>query len=492
MSSRRNSFWLGGQFLTSAILSFIAFKFNILNFGEQLFGAWLILYSIWSLGLGIDFGFGNTIIRFINSTRSKNSNDNASGIYSFSLTVISGMAIILTIIGIIVGAYFYLPNENLVPARFYDNLLYSFIILGFNFFLQYLSIAFKSTLEGFGYFVHTSRISIIYSITNFIFILLVYYLKFSIVYLSIGMLVSSSIYLSQLFLLKRMKIQSTRYNPMKAFIGSEIRSYIKFSFNLQISSILIALLDPIIKYLLGNYISLGSVAYFEISRRISTSLSGLYQVSFKYLLNKTSSLSSIEAKETFMLGAGKKISKIGATYSLVLYGAGIFFIYIVIMLWFNEIQIFFYLSLVLAGDALQPLTLTGYQYLMGIGKTAVLTLLHASQLLIISLSLLFTALLWGSPLGLLSFMPAIFLSTIIIYRISFSELKHGFNYLFDREIIAKVSFLTAVLLSLPFFTYYLNNRIILYLFFMSITFIAISYKEILWIAGIFVKNNTRV
>lgn len=65
MKDKKNSFWLALQYVLSIIVAFSIIKINIMNFGEELFGMWLIFLSIWNLGIALDFGFGTSLVKFI-------------------------------------------------------------------------------------------------------------------------------------------------------------------------------------------------------------------------------------------------------------------------------------------------------------------------------------------------------------------------------------------------------------------------------------------
>ena len=62
-ADKKNSFWLSAQFSMTLIVSLINLKINLVHFGSQLFGIWLMLAAIWGFGTALDFGFGTAVVK---------------------------------------------------------------------------------------------------------------------------------------------------------------------------------------------------------------------------------------------------------------------------------------------------------------------------------------------------------------------------------------------------------------------------------------------
>ena len=76
MSSKKDNIWLAGHYILTMLTSLLALKFNLMNFGAELFGVWVLLSSIWGLSNVLDLGFGMALIRAISRGKSKNSDLN--------------------------------------------------------------------------------------------------------------------------------------------------------------------------------------------------------------------------------------------------------------------------------------------------------------------------------------------------------------------------------------------------------------------------------
>src|SRR5690606_12270137 len=96
-----------------------------------------------------------------------------------------------------------------------------------------------------------------------------------------------------------------------------IKKMFKFSFSIQIASILGALLDPIAKIIIGNYNSLSMVSYYEVARRFAIAISGLFNTTFKTILPQTSILENISDYKEFIINQAPKYSKFGIIYSAI-------------------------------------------------------------------------------------------------------------------------------------------------------------------------------
>ncbi len=454
MSTKKNTLWLGGQFLSASLLAFIAIKINILNYGDTLLGSWLILSSVWSLSLGIDFGFGVTIIRFISAARSENPEFNVEDIYSFSVVAIVVLGILLGAVSYSIGYAFYLSNPGIVPPAQYSGLRLSFDLLALNFLVQYFAIAFRSTLEGHGHFIVTSKMLITFNVLVFLFTVAVYLFKLPVYYLSAAFLSSSLIYLSLTLIAKRKLLHGLHFSFRKINTRS-LRAYFGFGFNMQAASVFIAVLDPAIKYIFGSLISLSTVTNYEIARRISIALSGLYQNSFRHLITKTSSLANDEEKLSFLKGDALTFSKIGVLYSNIVYGAGSIFLYLLIILAFREPFIFYLLAILLAGDAFQPLVYTGYSFLLGTAKTFVILMVHFIQLIMITGIVFLSAYFFSDPAGLAVYPLAIIVSMQIIYHyVLEGKGIHINKYYADSSFHKFLPTFAGMLLSLFFYKYF--------------------------------------
>ncbi|MBK8663779.1 MAG: hypothetical protein IPN18_19055 [Ignavibacteriales bacterium] len=52
MSEKRNNIWLAAHYIFTMVASLVSLKFNLLNFGSDIFGVWVLISSIWGLSNG--------------------------------------------------------------------------------------------------------------------------------------------------------------------------------------------------------------------------------------------------------------------------------------------------------------------------------------------------------------------------------------------------------------------------------------------------------
>ena len=114
-TDKKNSLWLAVQFVISFSVALAIYYLNLSLYKEKLFGAWLILASLWGMGTSLDFGFGLTIVKYVaeyNSGKKEKINELLSSI--FFVFVILGFLVFVVMYT--VAELFYFNNPSIVPA----------------------------------------------------------------------------------------------------------------------------------------------------------------------------------------------------------------------------------------------------------------------------------------------------------------------------------------------------------------------------------------
>jgi len=416
MNDKKNSSWLALQYILTVVFSFISIKINISNFGEELFGIWILFISIWTFGNALDIGFGTAIVKFVaESTRKKP--EEISQIASTTLFMLALNGTIIFVLLNLASELFLLNNQRIVPLKFAPVAKNVFLILGINFYFQYLAIVFKAILEGMNDFVYTSKVNMLISFLNLLVVIGVSIFNHSMVvmsmffaFVSLSMAILLFIYI---FLRHRQINFGIKYINIK-----QLSKLIKFSFFIQGSAIFSSLIDPTIKYIIGNYSGLNFVSFYEVGRRFATAVSGLFFNTFKTILPKVSILKGSDQYNHFLSSEGSKLSYYGVLYSVTIFGVGSILFSIIIKTLFGHDEILILFFLLCLPESINNFGYTLYLFLIGIGKSHLILLIQAVNLIVITLLLLAFFEFMSSILGLLGYyITVVFVNILMIFFI---------------------------------------------------------------------------
>jgi len=458
---KRNSFWLATSFIITSVVALVMLKLNIENFGNHKFGIWLLLSSIWGFGSSLDFGFGTSIVKFVAEYRKVNS-ENISTLLTSSLFVFIILGGILFLIGNLIALEIYFNNFKIIPEKFRHEFITVFIILGVNFFVRYIIIFFNSIFEGLNEFIITSRLSILQAVLNLIAVCIVFFYNFSIIYLSVGYLLVSSFSLILFWIIFKNKYQKYKLS-FKYFSFFEIKKVLRFSLTVQLMSVFNTIIDPIVKYIIGNFYQVNSIPAYEIARRFAIAISGLFFNSFKIILPKASILISREEQKSFLNNALNKYCRFGVLYSGIFYGIILlpFILFIDIVFNLQEVVIIFLiLSL---PETINNFGYSIYSYFLGIGKVYFLATMQFINFIITIVTVIGGFIFFNNVFGLIGY----FFSVVIVNIFMLIYLKRGWD-------------ISIVLLLKKTKAYKLFLQILL-LFLLLILFLNIHYTNYLYI-----------
>lgn len=415
MSDKKNSSWLAFQYIITVVFSFISIKINISNFGEELFGIWILFISIWTVGNALDIGFGTAIVKFVAESIGRKKSEEISKIASTTLFILTLNGIIIFVLVNLASELFLLNNERIVPLKVVSIAKNVFFILGINFYFQYLTIVFKAILEGMNNFVYTSKVNMLSTFLNLLVVIGVSIFNQSMVAMSMFFAFVSLSIAILLFIYISSRYRQI-YFGIKYISIKELSKLFKFSFFIQGSAIFSSLIDPTIKYIIGNYSGLNFVSFYEVGRRFATAVSGLFFNTFKTILPKASILKGSEQYNLFLSSEGSKLSYYGVIYSVTIFGVGSILFSIIIKTLFGHDEILILFFLLCLPESINNFGYTLYLFLIGIGKSYLILLIQAINLIVITLLLLACFEFLSSILGLLGYyITVVFVNIIMIY-----------------------------------------------------------------------------
>lgn len=431
------------------------------------------MISIFGLGYTFDFGFGAAIIRQLSIAKKENDHYLIKKFFFTFLIIYIFLSLIITMVTM--GYYYlFLSNSSIIKNVVNVNINLIFIIISISFFFQYINNYLKIVFEGFSEFIALSKILFVTTTINTILIVLLYILKLDLVYLAIITLFIQFISLL-IFFFKLHYLHGELSLDYVNFDFSLIRRYFMYGLNIQISSFVNGLIDPVIKLLIGSYLSLSFITFFETSKKIINLSNGLIFSAQKGIFNKLSEQHAAGTLNEYINVNLYYYSKMSNYYTVLVYGLLNPIICFVVFLWFKNyesviILLIFFLpyALINYGGAL-------YSVLMVDGKGIRLVIIQSINLLTTFLLLLLSLNYFGSYLGLSALYLAIAVNTIIIfYLLSKSNKLDYKKYLKDSDItdIAIMSIIIIVqILVMYFFSEYYITVLLVFLFIYFMIFI---------------------
>jgi O-antigen/teichoic acid export membrane protein len=381
-------------------MSLIGLKLNLLTFGGPAFSIWLLLFSIWGVGTALDFGFGISTVKFV--AQYKNDNTKINKIISTGFFLILVLGILIVLLGYGCAEMFYLHNTRLIPEKALSSSRAICYLSGLSFYILYVTVVFRSILEGHEEFSLTSKISMLYSLVTFSFIVAIFLFHGTIVHLAILYIVAAALQLLYYFYMFKKK-----YSHLSIRLGfaniHTFREIIKFSISVQITFFLGSLIDPAAKYIIGNFSQTRLIPPYEVAKRFSLAISGLFGFSFRNALPNVSKLKSHDDFIEYFFSYGVRISKLGIFYSGLFFGVlAIAFCGIFKYFYGYTESIIIFLIFALA-ESINSAGFIVYVFILGIGRSDFLALLQLSNVLMICLFLCIGYICFGNSVGLLGF-----------------------------------------------------------------------------------------
>lgn len=450
-SDRKNSLWLSIQYVILLVSSVITLKLNLAHYGPIIFGIWILLRSVWGIGSVLDFGFGTSVLKYV--AEYKDDKKEINKILSSSLVVFVLIGFVIFLVGNLCAYVIYVNDLNIVPIKMKGVFALVSFLLGVSFVLQYLASFFQSVINGLNNFVYTSKISIIQIFLSLSGIILISILDMNIIILALLYIMTALfLFVSYLsFFLFKLKTYKISFREFKL---SEIKRIISFSLSVQTMSIFNALIDPIIKYFLGNYYNIGSVSSYEIARRFAVAISGLFFNAFKIVLPKASSLKLNSERIAFLRSEIVKYCNLGIIYSGFAFGVFSLPIILLIMIIFRSEEAALIFIILALPESINNFGYSIYNFLLGIGKAKFLVFIQLNNLLFVIFSMLIGFVAFHNILGLLGYFLSVSIANILMLHYINIKIapyvKQIFIHSKTNKLILLVAFMILSLLMLYF------------------------------------------
>jgi O-antigen/teichoic acid export membrane protein len=473
--NKRNSLWLATQYSVSLLLSLIGLKLNLLTFGGPAFSIWLLIFSIWGVGAAVDFGFGISTVKFVAQYRDNSAKTNRIISTGFLLFLILGILIVL--LGYGCAEEFYLHNTKLIPEEALPSSRVICYLSGLSFYISYLTIVFRSILEGHEDFVLTSKLSLSYSVMTFAFIVMVFLFHGTIIHLAFLYVIVAVLQFLAYYIAFRKKYPHLEMRFAFANIGT-FREIIKFSVSVQITYFLGSLIDPAAKYIIGNFSQNRLIPPYEIAKRFSLAVSGLFTFSFKNVLPNVSKLKTNGEYIDYFFSHGVRISKLGILYSGLFFG--------ILSIVFCGLLKFFYgytegIIMFLLFALAESINGTGfivYVFILGIGRSDFLALLQLANVIMISLFLSIGYIWFGNSIGLLGYYFSVLFANIAMMLFVKKRIGISIIDFYQKIGIMKLVILNCLLLIAMFITLRNTNLWLVSQLILSCLCICLFYNEI--------------
>jgi O-antigen/teichoic acid export membrane protein len=475
---KKNRYWLIIQYLIRLLFGLAGIKINLLHYGNEQFGYWLLLLSIWGLGSAIDLGFGTTIVKFVSQHKRRQSQINKIISSSILLYVILGL--IIVIIGIIISEKLYQSNRTYLGETS-DSFYQIVILLAMSFYLQYLSQFFRSIFEGLSKFSLTSKIIIVQNVIQLGGVILLYLTDLSIQYLALLYLLNSFLLIIWYILLFKYKLKgfSIKFNIISIDL---IRSIFSFSFPIQFSSVVQAAIDPAMKYIVGNYYSVEAISLYEIAKKIAQSSSGLFFNAYKSILPEVSRIEDKDELTDYVQFNLLNYCNIGIIYSGLTFGIMLFPISVFLNVLFPMKGIVLIFLILALPEAINTFGFPIYNYFLGIGKVNILAIFQLLNfLLMISFSVL-GFVISDSPIGLLGYFMSVSIVNIMMVRIIIIQQKVNLLLIIKRISLRKLLFLICMILTAIIVNLFYNSWLLSIIGLISLSSLFIFYSSIKSIA----------
>lgn len=486
MTDRRNSIWLSVQFMVTILVSLITLKINILNYGENDFGVWIVLVAIWSFNMTLDFGIGTTVVKFIAQYKSeKQEKINSFISTSFGVFIIVGLLLVL--IGYFAAEVLYFSNSNVIPPERKSYFVLAFKFYSIAFIMQYLTFFYKSIFEGLNNFVTSSKFVILQNMIVFAGILIIWIMKCSLIYLSVVYVAAYSTILL-LFVFKLKKKHPEIRIGLRHFNKSMLKEILSFSISIQTINVFNNLIDVVIKNIIANHFQAGYATTYETARRFAVAISGLFFNAFKFILPKVSALKKDEEINLFLKSNIIEYTKYGLAYSGLAFGIMAFPLLVIIQLFFEKQQIMATFLILAMPEVVNNGGYCIYNYILGRGKVQLLALIQFNNLILTTAGAMVGFALFKSPAGLLGYFISVTLGNILmLFHLQKVHKLEILTILKEVRVYKLFIFELMLLISMFFVSAEIMN---IYVLFGLISFISIIIygKDIFFYLSIFCKN----
>ncbi len=425
----RNSIWLAAQYLVLIGFSFLGLKLNLLSFGKEAFGVWVLLLSVFGLGGAIDFGIGVSVVRLV-AANGKSTQLDSDFTNALAYVLVFGALLAVSLVFILQG--FVITNGSLVSASQVDTFASVSIVLAFGFYLNYIANIFRGVFEGLNRFKWVAKLSILNTAVQFSGIVFVYLLRLDILALASLYAFGAALLLAAHLYLFFGSQSNVRIAPRALDSRVAIRM-LGQSLTLQGVNILGTSLDPIIKYIIGICAGPSQIATYEISRRFVTALSGIYTSSLRNVLPKVSALASVHEYQGFLENSAIPITRIAVYFSML--GLSLLspaFLCLSERFYKTSDAILVFLILVMV-ESTNNFGNVFYAFIIGLRREKLLLGIQFLNVLFVISFLKFGYRYFGNALGLIGFYFSVLICSLLILFCVSSMAEFPFSRLWEKS-----------------------------------------------------------
>jgi len=470
---KKQSYWLGLSYIFFILLSFGALKFNLSSFGIHDFGLWLMLSSIWGFGTSLDLGIGFSMIKFISEYKDSDE-QKLKGLLSSSLFLMFVLSIVIYVFLYYLGNYYYLENKNIWQNDLeLTKFKTIFIFLSVIFLIRYYTSFFKGICEGFNRYNLTSKMEMVRNLAIFLIAGVTWWLNKGMVFLVLLNLLTGLVIV--VIYISIILYSYKKYFKLAYIKNDDLKNLFKFSISIQFMNVFASLVDPAVKFVVGNYYNVETVSLYEIAKRFATAISGLFTAAFRNNLNDITILKQKTEIDNYLNLNCLQLSSYGVVYSGFFFGSFTFIIAFILKSTFSyDGVIIVYVMLVLC-EAINIFVYPVYIFLAGVGKALWLAFVQSLNVLFTTL-FLYIGLVWFDNIfGFLGlFVSVVVLNSLTYYFVwknyKFSLMEYLKQSNFYKLVLMIIMLLISILLP--------NKQILIYLFVTSVVVIYLQKKEL--------------
>ena len=261
--TKKNVYFAATQIIISGSTLFILYKYLLNVLGIELIGVWSIVMAFSAFLRTGDFGFAGSVVKFISTSIAQDNLEKVEFIVKTSFTsVFVILALLLLILFPII--YYTLPHfiDNKYIPLAIELLPYSMVSI----WLAVLGTLIIFVFDGLNRVDIRSAFLVIFNIL--LVVLTIFFVNFyGFIGLGYAQVTQALLQLVVGWFLVRKTLKINSLFPL-SWDKKLFKEMFSYSVNLQLSSLMAMMLEPISKLLLGHFGSMSSVGYFEMANRL--------------------------------------------------------------------------------------------------------------------------------------------------------------------------------------------------------------------------------
>ncbi len=240
--------------------------FMLSKLGVDMFGLWsfsTIMIGFVSL---TDFGFKNSLVRYIAGNLDRHDGINrhfSAAFWLYATMSIFVIFITLLFVNVIVSQLFGIQD------RYHDLGVFVLIVSAVSFSIRFLATPFQAVIEGYQEHFYSQFVSLLWLIVNFVGTIIALMITPDLRVLGI-VSIAANLLFPVMFIYrvrKRFPFLNVRFGGIDK---QALVNLFKFGAGIQVATVLIMLREPIYKIIISHTYGLGSLASFDIAYRLCT------------------------------------------------------------------------------------------------------------------------------------------------------------------------------------------------------------------------------